>query len=164
MQNSPFNPFEFLTTPWGKLPLGSGLSGTSGFSSADLQELDKRISELKAVEQWLSFNHHLLKTTIQGLEVQRGTLAAIQSFADSMSQPAAEKKSPDAAPTGPSDFSATQPGSGGDPGAAWWDSIQHQFGQMMQAAQASAASMAEPQAKPNKKPTARKRADNDAQP
>lgn len=87
MQNPPFNPFEFLTTPWGKLPLGGGLSGTSGFSPADLQELDKRISELKAVEQWLSFNHNLLKTTIQGLEVQRGTLAAIQSFTDSMSKP-----------------------------------------------------------------------------
>ena len=163
MQNPPFNPFEFLTTPWGKLPLGGGLSGTSGFSPADLQELDKRISELKAVEQWLSFNHNLLKTTIQGLEVQRGTLAAIQSFTDSMSKPTPGGKAPDAAQTGPSTFS-TPPSRGGDQSAVWWDSIQQQFGQMMQAAQASAASMAEPQAKTTKKPAAKKRADDSSQP
>jgi hypothetical protein len=161
MQNPPFNPFEFLTTPWGKLPLGGG---TSGFSPADLQELDKRISELKAVEQWLSFNHNLLKTTIQGLEVQRGTLAAIQSFTDSMTKPTPGGKAPDPGQTEPSTFSAPPPSQGGDQGAAWWDSIEQQFGQMMQAAQASAASMAEPQAKTTKKPAAKKRADDTSQP
>jgi hypothetical protein len=138
MENKPFNPFEFLTTPWGNLPIGSQISGGQGFNPGDIRELDKRIAELKAVEQWLSLNLNLLKTTIQGLEVQRGTLAAIQSFADSMSSPA----KPGEAPTGT--------GFGAEQAAAWWDSMQQQFSQMMTAAQAGAQAMATP-AKPPKK-------------
>lgn len=53
-------------------------------SSLDPQVIDKRIEDLKTVEQWLSFNLNLVKSTIQGLEIQKGTLAAIQSFQQSM--------------------------------------------------------------------------------
>jgi hypothetical protein len=38
----------------------------------DVDELDKRIADLKAVEQWLNLNVSMLHGTIQGLEIQRG--------------------------------------------------------------------------------------------
>jgi len=52
--------------------------------TTDLDELDKRISDLKAVEQWLNVNLSMLRATIQGLEVQRGTIATIKSFSSNL--------------------------------------------------------------------------------
>lgn len=49
----------------------------------DVDELDKRIADLKAVEQWLNLNVSMLRGTIQGLEIQRGTLAAVKAFGSS---------------------------------------------------------------------------------
>ena len=130
MSNSPFNPFEFLTASWGNL--GNTGFPQSGLMTTDPAELDKRIQEMKAVEQWLSFNLQILKTTIQGLEVQRGTLAAIQSFSDSMGKTATAKP-------GAAEESATE--NPQDPASQWWGAMQQQFGQMMQAAQASSQAM-----------------------
>lgn len=156
MSNESFNPFEFLTTPWGKLPLGSAVPGMNGFNATDLQELDKRIQELKAVEQWLSLNLNLLKTTIQGLEVQRGTIAAIQSFTESMTKPGNEPN-PSKAPAdkAPNPLTGGSNEAAAEQAAYWWESIQQQFGQMMQAAQAGAQSMVDQTTKPVKKSTAR---------
>lgn len=46
----------------------------------DVGELDKRIADLRAVEQWLNLNASMLRATIQTLEVQRNTIATIRSF------------------------------------------------------------------------------------
>jgi hypothetical protein len=46
----------------------------------DIGELDKRIADLRAVEQWLNLNATMLRTTIQTLEVQRNTIATLKSF------------------------------------------------------------------------------------
>jgi hypothetical protein len=46
----------------------------------DPKELDKRIEELKAVQFWLDQNATALKATIQALEVQKMTLATLQSM------------------------------------------------------------------------------------
>ena len=51
----------------------------------DVDELDKRIADLKAVELWLNLNVSMLHGTIQGLEIQRGTLAAVKAFGASFS-------------------------------------------------------------------------------
>ncbi|NBW01650.1 MAG: hypothetical protein EBR85_08115 [Betaproteobacteria bacterium] len=128
-----FNPFDILNTPWAKLPLGTSPAGMANFDLTDLNEMDKRISELKAVEQWLSLNLTLLKTTIQGLEVQRGTIAAIKAFTAS---------APGGAESGQS---SAQPAAGpaADQANLWWSAMQQQFGQMMAAAQAGAQSMME---------------------
>ncbi len=67
--------FDFMKKMWGSVPLPDVMG-----SVTDLDELDKRISDLKAVEQWLNINLSMLRATIQGLEVQRGTIAAINSF------------------------------------------------------------------------------------
>ncbi len=147
MQNSAFNPFEFLTTPWGPLPLGNA---AGAFNPTDVREIDKRIQELKAVEQWLSLNVNLLKTTIQGLEVQRGTLAAIQAFSDSFATAATGTGSSKPTSSRPGDPNAMAAASAAAMAAAapgmaqatqWWDTMQKQFEHMMLAAQASTAGM-----------------------
>lgn len=71
--------FDFFKKIWGSLPIPSVMNPTT-----DLDELDKRISDLKAVEQWLNVNLSMLRATIQGLEVQRGTIATIKSFSSNI--------------------------------------------------------------------------------
>ena len=71
--------FDFVKKIWGSLPIPSVMNPTT-----DLDELDKRISDLKAVEQWLNVNLSMLRATIQGLEVQRGTIATIKSFSSNI--------------------------------------------------------------------------------
>jgi len=45
----------------------------------DVADIDKRIADLKSVENWLSLNLNVLRMTIQGLEMQKATLTAMQS-------------------------------------------------------------------------------------
>ena len=46
----------------------------------NVEELDKRIGELKAVQFWLEQNGRALQATIQALEVQKMTLATLQGM------------------------------------------------------------------------------------
>lgn len=71
------DPLEFLKSLWGKVgvPLPGIVTPT-----LDVTELDKRITDLKAVEGWLKMNLNMLQMSIQGLEVQRATLATFQAI------------------------------------------------------------------------------------
>jgi hypothetical protein len=53
----------------------------------DVNELDKRIADLRAVEQWLELNASMLRTTIQTLEVQRATIATLKGISGAMLAP-----------------------------------------------------------------------------
>jgi len=75
------DPMEFLKSMWGGM--GFPLPGMVA-PTLDVNELDKRIADLKAVEGWLKMNLNMLQMSIQGLEMQRVTIAAFQT----MSQPA----------------------------------------------------------------------------
>ncbi|MDQ8023918.1 MAG: hypothetical protein REI94_18910 [Moraxellaceae bacterium] len=75
------DPLEFLRRMWGNM--GFGLPGMVT-PTLDVDELDRRITDLRAVEGWLKMNLSMLQMTVQGLEVQRATLAAVRA----MSQPA----------------------------------------------------------------------------
>ncbi len=77
--NTMLDSVEFVKKAWSSFNLPSSLAPTM-----DVDELDKRIADLKAVEQWLNVNLSMLRGTIQGLEVQRGTVAAIQAFGRAM--------------------------------------------------------------------------------
>jgi hypothetical protein len=46
----------------------------------NVEELDKRIKDMRAVEQWLKLNLNMLQSAIQALEVQRATLATLRAF------------------------------------------------------------------------------------
>ena len=66
----------------------------SAMPSFDIEELDKRIKDLKSVESWLALNLNVLKSTIQTLEVQRAPLLAIKSFGDAMTNPLSSTNDP----------------------------------------------------------------------
>lgn len=70
---------DFMKKMWEQVP---GNAAVPGFllPTLDLEELDRRISDLRAAESWLEVNFNLLRATIQGLEVQRHTIAAIRSL------------------------------------------------------------------------------------
>jgi hypothetical protein len=73
---------DFMRQAWGSMNLSPSLAPT-----LDLQELDKRIADLKAVEQWLLLNLNMLRGSIQALEVQRATVATLRAFSEAALSP-----------------------------------------------------------------------------
>jgi len=71
----PQDPFEMFRRLWG--PLNVPLPGLA-MPTLDPQEVEKRIAELKSVEGWLTMNLNMVKFAIQGLEVQKVALQAMQ--------------------------------------------------------------------------------------
>jgi hypothetical protein len=116
----------------------------------NVEELDKRITDMRAVEQWLKLNLNMLQSAIQALEVQRATLATLRAFGafaqQSMAQPASaaptpapEKPRPEpAAAPRPEAASSAEPEAGesanapGFDASAWWNLLQSQFNQIAQ--------------------------------
>lgn len=76
------DPMDFLKNMWGSMnmPLPGMVTPT-----LDTNELEKRITDLKAVEGWLKTNLGMLQMTIQGLEMQRATLSAMHAISQSAS-------------------------------------------------------------------------------
>ena len=60
----------------------------------DVNELEKRIADLRAVEQWLELNASILRTTIQSLEVQRATIATLKGISGAMLAPMLGRSEP----------------------------------------------------------------------
>ena len=140
--------FDFVKNLWGTMNLpGMNLPGMAA-PTLSVEELDKKINDLKAVEAWLNVNMSMLRGTIQALEVQRGTIATLKSVGASMSaairqQPASEesllKSTPYASaflfPNADTAKEETPPAEeeSGDSTAsianplAWWNILQDQF-------------------------------------
>ena len=72
---SMFDAMEVARRHWSAMPIPSAMTPT-----LDPEELDKRIADLKTVEQWLMLNLNLLRGSVQALELQRATLSSMQSF------------------------------------------------------------------------------------
>ncbi|TXL64212.1 PhaM family polyhydroxyalkanoate granule multifunctional regulatory protein [Zeimonas arvi] len=179
-----------MTTPFGigdlsamGLPGGNPLQGAGILETMDLvrkawaafslppnmaptmdpDEVARRVSELKAVEQWLTMNLGMLRGTIQALEIQQGTLAALRAFgvagaagaaaagssaasdtASASGAEAAARESAAARETLPGESkadSAEEAPAADAPSApdalnpvAWWDTLQKQFGEIAAAA------------------------------
>lgn len=70
---------EFVKNLWG----GMKVPGMA-MPSLSVDEVNKQITDLKAVESWLNVNMSMLRSTIQALEVQSATLAALQTMSTSM--------------------------------------------------------------------------------
>jgi hypothetical protein len=87
---------DFVKNLWGSMSV-PGISLPSMASpTLSVDELDKKIADLKAVESWLNVNVSMLRGTIQALEVQRGTIATLKSMgatlANAVKQPGANEK------------------------------------------------------------------------
>lgn len=176
-------PFDFSTFVPGfdflkNLAAGSAKStantmpGTPGLGSwvaptLNVEEIDKRIQELKAVQFWLEQNMTALKATIQALEVQKMTLSTLKGMNVRMedlanvfaSGVAAAKTRPATAPKKPVAPVATEsatsgattapstPAAGGngmvDP-LQWWGALTQQFEQIAGSAMCDAANLKVP--------------------
>lgn len=64
--------------------LGQSASVASGTMAQSLNpdDLERRITELKAVENWLKLNLSMLGSSIQGMEVQLATIKTLRSFVE----------------------------------------------------------------------------------
>jgi hypothetical protein len=87
---NPQDPFEVFRRLWG--PLGVPVPGMA-MPTLDPQEIEKRIQDLKSVETWLSMNLNMLRAGIQGLEMQKAGLSAMQQ-AMQMGMPQDKDKKP----------------------------------------------------------------------
>ncbi|MGF6957207.1 PhaM family polyhydroxyalkanoate granule multifunctional regulatory protein [Paraburkholderia youngii] len=174
-----FPPAEMLDRMWSMIrlsPFGAAMTGAQpgGGTSPSLsmmsdmmapltsvEELDKRITDMRAVEQWLKLNLSMLQSAIQALEVQRATLATLRAFGafaqTSMSQAAAAatgaaatdapspapspapapswtkpaEPAPESAPPADKDDEGA-PAAPGFDASAWWNLLQSQFNQIAQ--------------------------------
>lgn len=114
------DPFEFMKKLWN--PMGLPMPGMVA-PTLDVGAVEKKIADLKSVETWLTLNLNMLRLSIQGLEMQKNTLAAMKAMQPASADAAADAtKNPFPDPT------------------AWWS--------IMQAAAASAAAAKPPEVKP----------------
>ncbi|WP_322068215.1 PhaM family polyhydroxyalkanoate granule multifunctional regulatory protein [Paraburkholderia bannensis] len=175
-----FPPAEMLDRMWGMMrltPFGSAFPGSEPGAAqglgpslsmmsdmmtplTNIEELDKRVTDLRAVEQWLKLNLNMLQSAIQALEVQRATLSTLRAFGAfaqaQMSPPpvheaparesaasfASAQSARESAPAGDADASADAPPPGFD-ASAWWNLLQSQFNQLAQFAMAQPAAAAQ---------------------
>ena len=126
-----------------------------------VEELDKRIQELKTVQFWLEQNTQALKATIQALEVQKMTLSTLQGMNVNMTElaKAFTAKMPDlqAKDTAKPESTQSNAGAGSDPSNAsdagkdqgpavdpmqWWGSLTQQFQNIAAAAVKDVAAQA----------------------
>ncbi|WP_175190390.1 PhaM family polyhydroxyalkanoate granule multifunctional regulatory protein, partial [Burkholderia paludis] len=148
------SPFGGMTPfPGATQGLPPSLSSMSDMMAplTSVEELDKRITDLRAVEQWLKLNLGMLQSAIQALEVQRATLATLRAFGAfaQSSMSAAEEAAvaaAQAAKAAPGDAPAAQDAAEGAPAgdaaqqafdpAGWWNLLQSQFNQLASLAMA----------------------------
>ena len=83
LENAAGSSMDFMKNMWGNM--GMSLPGmiTPTF---DVEEIEKRVKDLKAVEGWLKMNLTTLQITIQGLEMQCATLTAVKAMGEMASQ------------------------------------------------------------------------------
>ena len=126
--------------------------------SLDPEELGKRIEELRTVQFWLEQNAKLIASSIQALEVQRMTLATLQSLkvplADigaAFKMPQAEPASvrPEPEPEPEAAVPASAPPAAAPGGAApsdptqWWGNLAQQFSVLASQAMKDSAAVAQ---------------------
>ena len=106
-QFSPQQALEFMQKMWN--PLGFGLPGiappaagvTSAaplfpnpmamFATLDPAEIDRKISELRVIENWLSMSLNFMQLSIKTLELQQASLEALRAGAAAVTEPAPNK-------------------------------------------------------------------------
>ncbi|GGZ03192.1 PhaM family polyhydroxyalkanoate granule multifunctional regulatory protein [Pseudoduganella plicata] len=150
---------DFVKNLWGSMGVPGMSLPSLATPTLSVDELDKKISDLKAVESWLNLNTAMLRSSIQALEVQRNTIATLktmgQTMAEAMQQgrdnpyaaaffqhadpaKAAAGKAParpaEEAKVPPKPDAATAATAQMANPAAWWNLLQEQFTQAVSSA------------------------------
>jgi len=160
---------DFVKNLWGGMNLPGMNLPTMGIPgmimpTLSVEEINKQISDLKAVESWLTLNMNMLRSTIQALEVQSATISTLQSMSETFSaavkagseaatKPAAHAKTVEPVAEPPKAMQQTQPEPEPNKAAAtpnpqanaaqlanpaiWWNMLQDQFKQAVDTALAS---------------------------
>jgi hypothetical protein len=133
------DPMNFVKNMWGNM--GFSLPGmvTPTF---DVEEIEKRVKDMKAVEGWLKMNLSMLQMTIQSLEMQCVTLNAVRTMSNMAGSHASSTSSATSAPETETTAEETG-GEGVTQASMWpWNLMQQMQDQMQKAAaeQTAAAS------------------------
>jgi hypothetical protein len=136
-QNPLFAGLDMMRQAW------QNMAGASHLDAAvmppmSLDDLERRIRELQTVQNWLQLNATMLASTIQGLEIQRSTLATLKSFAGkgfAEAQAAAGAPGKEAAETSAQPYAQAA--------EDWWKLVQQQFDTLTAATTASLHGLAE---------------------
>jgi hypothetical protein len=75
------DPLEFVRNMWGAMKI-PGMA----MPSMSPDEINKQITDLKAVESWLQLNMNMLRSSIQALEIQSATLTTLQTMGQNFAQ------------------------------------------------------------------------------
>ena len=92
-----WNPLGF-TLP-GMTPPAPGVAGAAPlfpnpmamFATLDPAEIERKIGELRVIENWLSMSLNFIQLSIRTLELQRASLEALRAGAASVSEPVSTK-------------------------------------------------------------------------
>ncbi|WP_083664478.1 PhaM family polyhydroxyalkanoate granule multifunctional regulatory protein [Herminiimonas arsenitoxidans] len=120
---------EFVKNMWGgmKAP-AAGIPGMV-MPTLSVEEINKQIADLKAVEAWLNANMTMLRGTIQALEVQSATISTLrtmgETFGANMQGSPATHPAAASASVDPLQASAASAAAS----TAWWTTLQEQFNQ-----------------------------------
>jgi len=113
--------FDFLKNLASGSATAGAVPGMPSLSSwvaptLSIEEVDKRIQELKTVQYWLEQNGHALKATIQALEVQKMTLSTLrgmnvrmEDLASAFTRAAPSPAAPAASPASTASMFRTEP-------------------------------------------------------
>ena len=134
-QNNLNDPLAFVRNLWGGM--GFNLPGMVA-PTFDVEELDKRIKDMKTVEGWLRMNLSMLQMTIQGLEMQRTTVSTVQTMSKMASE--AMQSGEAAAEADTVEGAAAKTGAAFSEAALWpWQMMQQMREQMAQQMEQPAA-------------------------
>jgi len=78
-QDVPKDWFEFMQKMWN--PMSFPVSGMIT-TTVNVEEIERKILELKAVESWLTVNTGFVQMTIKTLEMQRSALETLRAAGD----------------------------------------------------------------------------------
>ncbi len=83
-QNVPKEWFEFMQKMWNPMsfPLPGMITPT-----VDIDEIDRKIGELKSVETWLTMNTGFVQMTIKTLEMQKAALESLRAAGEAAGKP-----------------------------------------------------------------------------
>ncbi|MBI4191289.1 MAG: hypothetical protein HY525_12225 [Betaproteobacteria bacterium] len=88
-QDLPKDWFDFMQKMWNPLsfPLPGMITPT-----VNIEEIEKKIGELKSVENWLTINTGFVQMTIKTLEMQKAALESLRAAGEAAGKPVKPEK------------------------------------------------------------------------
>ena len=142
------DPMSFAKKMWGNM--GFNLPGMVT-PTLDVDEIEKKVRDLKAVESWLKMNLSMLQMTIQGLEMQCVTLNAVRAMSHMGSHLTTGAAGKDGVQA-PGIEAAGGDGDALKQAAMWPWTMMHKMQEQMKQAAAAAQQAGEAKDEPKKKP------------